>query len=257
MAGGSGTSDPSRFARQNVTLALLVQQAYGLKPYQLIGPAWLTVERYDVTAKIPEGASADQVPLMLQNLLSERFQMTVQRDRRAMPVYELVVAKDGPKFKEWVEPPAPKDGASPVPSTPQPKPAEFPKDAEGFPILPLRVGAIATIVNGRMLMSMHSAETMGQLVGAIASQVDRPVSDQTGLKGTYEIVMRWVSDWTPAARGTTASAASGTSPATPEVDPLLTLTGALEAQLGLRLESKKATMDVLVVEHAEKVPKEN
>ena len=78
----------------------LIANAYKVKAYQITGPAWLATERFDIVAKMPDGASKDDAPKMLQALLEERFKLAAHRDTQEQPVLALVVGKDGPKLKE-------------------------------------------------------------------------------------------------------------------------------------------------------------
>jgi len=240
---GQGSADPGRYARQHVSLAMLIQQAYNLKAHQVVGPSWLTTELYDITAKVPEGATPEQLNLMLRNLLAERFGLKVHRDRKEMPTFDLVIAKGGSKMKEWVETAA--DAAAPTPSSP----FKVGKDADGFPVLPPGAGAVMVGMNGRNVIAMNSRVTMEQFCGLLTLQSGRPVNDATALKGKYEVVAHWVMDTMA------VPADAGSAPAAEVVGP--GLAEALPAQLGLRLEAKKAMVDVLVIDHAEKVPTEN
>ena len=74
-------------------------RAYELKNYQIAGPAWLDSERYEIAAKIPAGAGKSEVALMLRTLLAERFRLVAHRETRELPIYAMVVAKNGPKFQ--------------------------------------------------------------------------------------------------------------------------------------------------------------
>src|SRR2546421_3982241 len=98
-----------------MSLADLIPTAFNVKPYQISGPDWMSSQRFDILARMPEGTTKEQVPQMLQALLIERFQLKVHRESRDLPIYALIVAKGGPKLKE---------------STPDPEtPAEPPKGA--------------------------------------------------------------------------------------------------------------------------------
>jgi len=77
-----------------------IRIAYRLKDYQISGPDWLRSERFDITAKIPEGVSPGQIPEMLQGLLTERFQLKMHREKKEFPVYALEIAKSGLKISE-------------------------------------------------------------------------------------------------------------------------------------------------------------
>src|SRR5215813_1735545 len=81
-------------------LKIVLMQAFKVKTYQIAGPSWLDEDCFEIVAKMPEGATADQVPAMLQALLAERFKLAAHKEDRPRPVYALVVDKGGPKFKE-------------------------------------------------------------------------------------------------------------------------------------------------------------
>src|SRR5580698_1499923 len=97
--GGPGTADPGRLTFEHATLKLLVMHAYGLQDFQVSGTDWIGTERFDVAATIPAGATKDQVNLMLQNLLAERFKLKLHRESRIFAVYELTVGKGGSKMR--------------------------------------------------------------------------------------------------------------------------------------------------------------
>ncbi|MGD0868828.1 MAG: TIGR03435 family protein [Bryobacteraceae bacterium] len=227
--GGPGSSAPGRFWCNATSLRQLVVSAYHLKPYQLTLPAWMGLTYYDIAARIPAGSTAEQFRFMQQNLLAERFKMTVHFDKKEVPVYELKVAKGGPKCKETTTEPPSED-----------------RDVIGEY---LEEG-------GRV---RHTAkQTMEELAAYLTIRLRQPVFDATGLTATYDIVLNFVQE--PSDRGlpwgAAASSDGGVGPASdPAGGP--TLIGAVQSQLGLKLEAKKGTIDVLVIDHAEKVPTEN
>ncbi len=92
--------DPGRVDYQGVSLKILIERAYQIKSYQVTGPDWLDSERFDVVAKLPDGAKPEDVPKMLQTLLAERFKLTVHREQKTLPVYALGVGKNGPKLQK-------------------------------------------------------------------------------------------------------------------------------------------------------------
>ena len=94
------TIDGARADYAYVNVEYLLTKAYGVKAYQISGPAWIQSERYDVTAKLPEGATKDQIPDMLKSLLAERFKIEIHRDKKDHAVYALVIGKNGSKLKE-------------------------------------------------------------------------------------------------------------------------------------------------------------
>lgn len=249
--GGPGTADPTLFTCENFSLSNLITLAYGIQHYQLSGPDWLQASIFDVSARVPKEATRDQFKLMLQNLLADRFKLAVHHESKDLPVYELVIAKGGPKLKESVEDVAPKDGTADAapPRPPAPAPPKLGKD--GYPELAAgRPGMMA--MNGRYRMYSPKT-TIERLCSNLAAQLGNPVTDATGLKGKYDIGLYWSSD-----RGGRAAPPGGSaSPDAPEVETEPTLTVAVQEQLGLKLIAKKGPVDVLVVDHAEKVPTQN
>jgi uncharacterized protein (TIGR03435 family) len=191
--------NPDGIDFSNVTPKMCIQRAYGLRPYQVNGPAWIDTERYRIVAKAAGAAPQNQILLMLQSLLVERFKLVVHRETREMTVYALVVSKNGPKLKEATD-----EGATQI-------------APDGRETVFERVG-------------------MGQLAGVIARTLDRPVVDATGLKGLYNFRLAWADDADPA-----------------EAPSIFT---ALTEHLGLKLESRKAPVEMLVVDRIEK-PSEN
>jgi uncharacterized protein (TIGR03435 family) len=238
MKGGPGTNDPGRVTFENFALPSLISNAYNLMTYQLSGPEWLINgygpldPTFDIIAKIPDGTTKEQFHLMLQNMLAERFKLTIHHESKELPIYNLVVAKNGPKFKPSPDTPASADdtGRGPAPKVTM--------GSDGFPVLP--PGTTMAWVNGRARMRA-TKETMEKLVIDLAAQSGRPVRDLTGLKGQYDFELFWLPDSVAAA----------------DISAGPTLAQAVQDQLGLRLESAKAPVDIVVVDHVEKVPTEN
>ncbi len=230
MSGGPGTKDPGFFTCKNISLRALVVTAFNFLTYQFSGPDWMVGARFNISAKIPDGTTKDQFRLMLQSLLVERFKMAIHWEKKEIQTYDLVVAKGGHKLKE-----SPPDADTPAPQFP-----DSPKaDTEGFPLLP--PGRQSVLAEGGHHVAMRRAdETMDRFAVYLSAQLHTPVSNATGLTGKYDFTLRWVSDGTPS---------------TDETGP--NLFRAVQEQLGLRLESKKGTVDFLVVDRAEKTPTEN
>jgi uncharacterized protein (TIGR03435 family) len=249
--GGPGTRDPNTYTCRNCPLTELVVQGYGLKRFQIRAEDWMNTSRYDVNAKVPAGATKEQFRLMLQRLLAERFKLATHHESKEMDAYELVVAKNGPKFKESVDDPA----GGPVPEPPPPGP--LPKDKDGHVIVPSGA-TIFEVTNGVPWARMNAAkETMDSFVARLASFLRQPVFDATGLKGKYDFILNWTPD--PVAMGAPPPPppVAGEAPPAPLASDGPTLFGAVQSQLGLKLESRKRQVDVLVLDHAEKVPTEN
>jgi uncharacterized protein (TIGR03435 family) len=237
--GGPGRGDPGLFTCTNMSSANLVTMAYDIPHYQFSGPDWMNDTRFDITAKVPPGTTGEQLRLMQQRLLVERFKLTVHYEKTEMQTYDLTVGKNGPKLKESV--------GSETPLTEPPKRI---MGSDGLPVFPPNV-SMMVMMNGRARMQ-QIGETMERFAGFLAGQLSRPVTDSTGLKGKYDILLTWASD----GAGMAPAAASdvGTPASTPE--PLPTLMQAVQG-LGLKLEQKKGAVDMLVIDHMEKTPTEN
>jgi uncharacterized protein (TIGR03435 family) len=255
------STDPGRIDYKGVTIKQLVARAYNVKDYQVEGPQWLDGEHYDVIATIPQGSTKEQVSLMLQRLLAERFKLTLHHESKPMAVYTLLVAKGGAKLTEIDPeklPPAPVPGSAPPPPPP-------PGPGGSMPRGPMPAGAI------RIQMSPNSRHMVGngtiqRLCNMLSNMTDRPVIDLTELKGTYEFDLQWAPDENEKmgkvgsgmvlaqAVAPPGTGASGNDSAS---DPLPTLVQALQTTFGLKLEAKKNPAEFLVVDHAEKVPTEN
>ncbi len=194
---------------------------------------------------------------MWQGLLSERFRLSVHRSSREMPVYQLVVAKGGLKIKQFVEEhlPATSSGSSQPPADGAPR-GQI--DKEEFPVLPPGRVPATIIINGRVSWRMPGA-TMAQFAAGLVRQVAQPVVDATGLAGKYDFFLSWVIEGA-AGRGTNPTGSQEprtTQPNSLEFSGGLSIFGALQRQLGLKLEEKKAPVDVLVVDHVDRIPTEN
>jgi len=267
MGGGPDSSDPGRVTYTGVTLKTLAARAYGVKEFQVEGPAWLDSERYDVIATILKGADKAQVGLMMQRLLADRFKLALHHETKPMAVYTLSVAKGGPKLQE-IDPdnppplPAPPRGGPPMPPPP---PGGGSMSGPGS--APPRAGfRIMLSPTGRHLTGNA---TISRLCDLLSNLTDRPVTDLTGLKGTYAFDLSWTPDDTERMGGKFGlamamgpppggAASSGPQPsADTNNDPGQTLAQALQTNSGLKLEAKRNPAHILVIDHAEKVPTEN
>ena len=252
-SGGPGSQDPGMWRCENFSLRNLITFAYSLNSFQLTGPDWLQEQRFDISAKVPEGTTREQFNIMMQNMLTERFQLTVHHEAKDMAKYDLVVAKNGPKLKETLETPAASVDASAGPQA-APKPMAIGKD--GYPELaPNRAGM--AIMNGHARM-FYPKSTMEMLAARLQGQLGKPVTDATGLTGKYDIGLYWNASTMRASAPAAAPSGGGPAPmAAPDGDGGPTLEKAIQDQLGLRLEAKKGPVDILVVDHVEKLPTDN
>ena len=262
--GGPGTTDPGRIHYPNMSLKNLLMSAYDMKSFQIVGPAWLDTERFEINATLPANTTKEQFRGMLQNLLVERFKLAIHRASKELPMYSLEVAKGGPKIKESAETAAPPDAYSGLPAPPwAPK-----MGADGFPILPQlagRPGIFNLMMPGRARM-VAQLQTMQDLAARLSSQLNRPVTDATGLKAKYDFTLTFSPEGTYGPMGPIPSSAlpppgaSGApAPASPpdDVETPPDIFKALQAQLGLKLESKKGPVELIVIDHVEKTPTEN
>jgi uncharacterized protein (TIGR03435 family) len=226
-----------RFTAVNTPLWFLILEAYGLKGHELIGaPDWTGTTMYDIVATYPGGAAPTEAERhrMLQQLLAERFQLRMRRERRDTDVYRLVLARGdgrlGPQLvrsdvdcETWVAEKRPQIGAggpSPVPGGRRPA-CMMSVSRQGF------------LTGG--------TRTIGELALALQTLAGRPVLDATELTGTYNIDLVWAAASTDLARSADAGSPSGGSFFT-----------ALQEQLGLKLEPGRSPLDVMVVEQVER-----
>jgi uncharacterized protein (TIGR03435 family) len=238
---------PGRFNATGMTLKFLITMAYDVKDFQVSGgPGWVNAERYDIDAKEPDSIAQELEKLpreqrstladsMLQSLLADRFQLKVTRGTKELPAYALVVAKNGPKLQE----------AKPVVA-----PAEAPSGPGGHPHGPM--------------MRMGRGELNGQGVGlgflasVLSQQLGRQVLDQTGLKGNYDLALKWTPEQGEGMMMGGPPPGGGPPPdgAPPPDASGPSIFTALQEQIGLRLEATKAPAEVLTIDHVEK-PSEN
>lgn len=225
--GGPGTQDPGRWWRYNVTLGSLLVQAFPIQGHAIVGPDWLTSTRYDIVATVPAGAQREDIPLMIQRLLAERFALQFHREKKEMPGYALVTSRDGPKLK-----PA---GANP---------AAIP-GRNGFSDIPegIAAGVIKVDSVGTVRRISAGAMSLPQFADYLAGQNDFLIMDLTELPGTYDIVFYYARP----------------RPLFAETPPDNTfdLRTALRDQLGLELQTRKIPVDLLVIDHIEQTPTAN
>jgi uncharacterized protein (TIGR03435 family) len=261
MRGGPGSNDPTRFSCAYCTLQGLLIWAYRLEIDQIAAPSWWTTENYDIEAKVIEGTDKDQFQQMFQNLLLDRFKMAVHFEKRDFEAYELTVAKGGLKMREFVpDPGAPQD------RLPNGMPAIVPLSfKEGFPVLaPGNSPASWGIdVNGRMLYTARQ-RSIGEIAERILQSAlaieNGPggrgvrVIDKTGLSGKYDFHLQYA---LPSKQGGTQNLPPGADFLDSISEPAPDIITAVRQQLGLMLTKGKTALDVLVIDHADKVPTDN
>jgi uncharacterized protein (TIGR03435 family) len=265
--------DGSRATYTYMSLKQLIANAYKLRVYQINGPDWLLTDRFDIVARLPDGASKDDAPDMLRALLEDRFKLAAHRDTQERPVLALVVGKGGPKLKPSTETPEPIDESVPL------KPGESKFDSLDGPVRLLKNpdgsttykmgtrGSFTLKFDGET-RSMHmeaSSITMkgfAVMMTSLGGGEGRQVVDMTGLTGTYQAAVDFpLTDLLSSLRdqgidlptgGGGGGAASGASD--PEGGE--TVSAALE-KLGLKLEKSRAKVEQLVIDHVEKAPSAN
>jgi len=243
--GGPGTASPGQVNFTNMPLRDLVLEAYGIKAFQLQAPRWLEEQRYDVSAKIAPGTTREQYRTMLQQLLTERFQIASHRESREMAAYVLTVPKGGPKLRAA----ATEEGTTAAEDTV----TSLRLDARGFPRLAPGVteGTRMIMLNGRIKMTF-GRQPVTSLLEILTSACGRPVFDTTGLTGKYDFTLEFTPDSVRAAGG--PPPAEGVPAATLPEDSGPTVYSAVQDQLGLKLEARKLPVDVLIIDRIEKVP---
>jgi uncharacterized protein (TIGR03435 family) len=226
-----------------------IRMAYRVKSYQVTGPDWIDSERYQIDAKLPAGATREQVPDMLQSLLTERFQLKFHHETKELPVYALEVAPGGAKLKDLTDPNEPVDAKAPTEVEAQGGPGGVGVSLPG--------GASYTFSDNKFVAKKL---TMLYLTDTLTRFMDRPVVDMTDLKGKYDFTIPLTEeDYRTMLIRSAVSAGVSLPP-----EALRLLDNASEASLyaglhalGLKLEQRKAPLPLLVVDSISKTPTEN
>jgi uncharacterized protein (TIGR03435 family) len=205
--------NPGTLTMRNVSLKSALRWAYHVMDYQVSGPDWIGFDRFDISAKASDPVAEDQLRLMLQALLVERFKITLHRVTKEMQAYDLVIAKGGIKFHE--------------------------SQVEGEPIM--------NPDKNRMSMEIKGLSAT-QFIDALSNVLRAPVINHTGLTGKYDAAIN-VAKYMPDVSKADSSGAP--------FDPTGMIITALQDDLGLKLESKKMPIDLLIIDHAEKIPADN
>jgi uncharacterized protein (TIGR03435 family) len=217
-----------------MSLQSMLLYAYNIQSNDLlIGvPAWAKSDQYDLQAKVADSDVGEfhkltdaQRRLMLQALLTDSFKMQIRSEPKEVGLYALVVNKNGPKMRE-VKPGDPHQDA--------------PKDRDGAPI---RGMLLYSNVPGQMT---GQEVPMGTFARGISGLAGRQVVDETGLTGIYDLTLKW----TPEQRSESLPSGPSTAPSPATSGP--SIFSALEEQLGLKLESRKSLIPVLVIDHVER-----
>jgi uncharacterized protein (TIGR03435 family) len=226
---------------KNVTLKILVAFAYRIQQFQVSGgPRWVDSDRFDIEGKAENPkADPDQLRLMLRSLFEDRFKLKVHRETKQSPVYALVVEKGGLKIK------LSSDQTSEDVNGPSPPGAGPNRGA-------IRIGVGNLVGN---------AVTLSWFATMLSQRMDRLIVDKTNLPGRFDIQLQWTpspgeNPFDPGGNKlppTIIDASGKTVQADPSGPSIFS---AIQEQLGLRLESAKAPVELLVIDHVEK-PSEN
>lgn len=218
----------------NVPLRLLIRNAYRVQDSQIAGgPDWLGTARFDIVAKAENpNASVEDLQLMTRSLLADRFKLLVRSEKREMPIYAMVPVRSDGKLGPQLHKSDTDCGSPSAPPAGPPAPGQIPRC--GFTVGFGNVKARGT--------------TLPALATTLSTFAGRIVVDRTALTGGYDVELTWTPDQTPRAQGDQPPQVNG-APIDPNGPSLFT---ALQEQLGLKLESTKDSVDVLVVDRAEK-----
>jgi uncharacterized protein (TIGR03435 family) len=235
---GSGSmrthSTPDGYTITNASVQSLIELVFGIQDYQILAaPEWLASEHYDVEAKMdPAVADAlqklnpeDRKPkrlLMLRALLIDRLKLKIHHETKELPVYSLVITKNGPKLQKTNRDPA-------TPDVPVGRGGPSVTTEEGNGPVTLRV--------------LHCAS--GDLASVLVPYVGRTVIDETGLTAVYDFTLQFTPDDFSAGPSRSAGL-SATELSAPSIF------NAVQEQLGLKLESGKGPVDVIVIDHVER-----
>jgi bla regulator protein blaR1 len=249
-------TQPGRFMATNITLRLLIRNAYQLQDFQITGgPGWIASERFDINAKMPDGfqlppgpplpgAGPGPMQLMLRGLLAERFKLAVHNETKEAPIYALILARRdgnlGPGLKKSDVDCAAVFAAGRARGA-MPPPPQLPQPGESIPC-GIRFGP------GNLAMGGSPLSQFANSIGMFAGRI---VLDRTGLAGNYDIMLTWTPDQMPqrpAGAGDQPPMINGVA-----VDPNApSLFTAVQEQLGLKLDSQRGPVDLLVIDRAEK-----
>jgi uncharacterized protein (TIGR03435 family) len=244
--GGRMMMAPGRVEMSGLPVRILLRQALRVQDYQIIGvPDWATTERFAIVAKAPDGAPPNAMPVMLLNLLKDRFKLATHTETREMPIFHLVLARSdgrlGPNLKA-----TPQECQSAI-SARRGGPGAGPAGRGGPPDFN-QPSPCGTMRIGPGLANA-SGQPIAGLVQMLSQFTGRTVVDKTGLSGLYDFDLKYALD--PGQNGPLGPAPPGAPvpPADPDAPTLVT---AVQEQLGLKLENQRGPVDVIVIDHIER-----
>jgi uncharacterized protein (TIGR03435 family) len=231
IRGGPGSSDPELFDCAACSIGTLLRVAFDVQPFQISAPQWVATQTFQVRAKIPPNTTRDQFHAMLQNLLAERFKLAWHRETKEMGVLDLTVGKTGAKLKDSVA--QDHDGPLAMP--------EVRVDKNGYPNTPRGCRGCMMVIDGKGRFTSEQT-SMSEFATMLSLRLNKLVFDKTGLQGRFDIDVTY-------SRPSPSSDGSG--------ELGLPLPDAIESQLGLKFESRKEQVEMIVVDHLEKIPTGN
>jgi len=223
-------ADPSRVRYANITLRDCIRGAFRTRDFQIVGPDWMANARFEIDAKLPAGASTDKIPEMLQALLADRFKLTTRRETKEMAVYALLVGNGGPKLKPTE---VKIDEKTPLAM-----------GTDGKPRAMVSFGGTASAIT----VNAPSASLL-TFVGVTSRFTARPIVDLTGIDGLYDFTLTFAPEVSTGMPGGLREDPAG-------ADPAPSISDAVK-KYGLRIESRKMPIEMLVVTNIERTPTQN
>ena len=219
-----------RFVATNSQLRMLIVNAYGVTLDRLLGgPDWIDSDRFDILASAPAGTSESTMLTMLQTLLADRFKLVLRREAREMPVYSLVIAQKDGRVEKALRPVD--CTASRTEST----------TVMGKVVVPVCSALTMRQAGTGMVTYLSAGVNLNELANTLSLRVGRPVINQTGLAGEFQFEVSWLHDLQAGPAAAPAAANDGPS-----------LFTALQEQLGLKMESSRGPVEMLVIESVER-----
>ena len=277
--------DGSRIDLNFVSLRDIIIGAFKVKQNQISGPDWLISQRFEIHAKLPEGSTKEQIPEMIQTMLTERFKLAYHRENKEQPVYALVVSKGGPKLTEAVEEPATPPAAEEAAKAPESKEKggkdimsvdtpegsmKMKQQGNTISVDAGKAGKMRMVMGENGAMNMEFAKMkMSEFAELLTTFTDRQVVDMTELTGAYQLklelpmeeLLNLAKKMVPeVAMATGGGGAPGSAaPATglsgnAASDPSGSSIFRAVQQLGLKLDSRKVPTDMIIIDHIEKDP---
>lgn len=232
---GVGSASPDRYENPDTTAMFLIRYAYDLFQYQVVGgPDWIDATRWEVSAKAPAPVPRAAMRQLVRRMLEERFALKAHTEMRELPIYNLVLTRSDARLGPNITPAS-------VDCTPfltgQRPMQESPRDPQdGFPLCS---SGASFSSSGLLTPRLNGQPLAGGLIRTLEAALQRRVVDKTGLTGNYDIEMTYVDENLLARAASLGGGQPGDGPS---------LFTALQEQLGMKLESARGPVEVLVVD---------